>query len=96
LTLLTTVNKGKRLDSRHFEAARAMQSFGVPVRYGNNSMTGRTKQAIVRRKNTKKKAIKASKGQLDGNELAIAQDLIKAGVLKEVVEEYLNRKMDNE
>ena len=94
LTLLTAVNKGKRLDSRHFEAAYAMQSFGVPVRYGNNSMTGRTKKGIVRQKSMKRTATKVSERQVDGNELAIAQDLLNTGVSKEIVEEYMNRKIN--
>ena len=41
LTLLSVVNKDMRLDFRQFEAARAMQTVGVSIRYGNNSMTGR-------------------------------------------------------
>ena len=95
LTLLSAVIKGKRLDSRHFEAAHAMQSFGVPVRYGNNSMTGRKMKGIVRQKNIKKREAKGNEGQIDGNELVIAYDLLKAGVSKEVIEEYLNHKASN-
>jgi len=90
LTLLTAVNKGKRLDSRHFEAAHAMQGFGVPVRYGNNSMTGRTKKTVVRQKSGRRKAL-ASAREVGAKELEIAGDLIQAGVSKEVVEELLNK-----
>ena len=57
-------------------------------------MTGRIKKGIVRQKSIKRKAIKVSEGQVDGNELAIAQDLLKTGVSKEIVEEYLNQEIN--
>jgi hypothetical protein len=56
-------------------------------------MTGRIKKGIVRQKSIKRKAINISEGQVNGNELVIAQDLLKTGVSKEIVEEYLNRKI---
>ena len=48
------------------------------MKYGNNSMTGRKTKAIVRQKASKKKAIKAKEVSLKGNELVIAQDLMKS------------------
>jgi len=92
LTLISAVNKGMRLDSRHFEAARAMETVGIPVRYGNNSMTGRKQKSISRHKTTKRKE-KANEDPIDGQELAIAQDLLRNGMSSELVEQYLTRKM---
>jgi len=95
LTLMSAVNKGMRLDSRQFEAAQAMQTVGVPVRYGNNSMTGRKQKSICRRKNAKAKE-KTTYDSIDGQELAIAQDLLKNRLPKELVEQYLERKIENQ
>ena len=69
-----------------------MQLFGIAVRYGNNSMIECTMKKITRRKAVKAKR-KAKEGLIDGQELAIAQDLLRNGMPKELVEQYLSRKM---
>ena len=82
-------------DSLQFETVRAMQFSGIPIRYGNNSMTGRTLKEIVHCKAVKAKA-KAKEGSIDGQKLAIALDLLKNGMPKELVEEYLSHKMSKD
>jgi len=53
-------------------------------------MSGRTKKAVVRQKSQRRKAL-ASTCEVTANELVIAEDLVQAGVSKEVVEKYLNK-----
>ena len=51
-----------------------------------------TMKKITRRKAVKAKR-KAKEGSIDGQELAIAQDLLRNRIPKELVEQYLSRKM---
>jgi len=89
LSLLSAVEKGMRLDSRQFEAAQATQSSGVTVRYGNNSMTGRVMKKVARNKAAAIKAKAKEKSIATPNTLLIAQELLRKGISKEVVEAYL-------
>ena len=51
-----------------------------------------TMKKITHRKAVKAKR-KAKEGSIDGQELAIAQDLLRNRIPKELVEQYLSRKM---
>src|SRR5436309_2288719 len=48
LTLVTAVQKGKEKDSRFFDLEQAIASHGISAKYGNMSLSGRTKQSLIR------------------------------------------------
>ena len=74
-----------RIDSHYFKVATAMQLSGIEVCYRNNSMTRYTMKKITYHKSIKAKG-NAKGGLIDGHELAIAQDLSRNGMPKELVE----------
>jgi hypothetical protein len=89
LSLLSAVEKGMRLDNRQFEAAQAAQSSGISVRYGNNSMSGRVMKKVARKKAVVRKAKSKENSVANGSRLLVAQDLLRQGIRKELVEAVL-------
>lgn len=88
LTLVTAVQKGKEKDSRYFDLESAVISHGISAKYGNKSISGRTKQSLVRNEaRQKKKQKESSEGA--AAVLATANELIQRGVSVNAVEEFL-------
>lgn len=95
LTLVSAVQKGQLYDRRNIKHAENVNFSGVSRHFGNNSQTGRAKKKVVRNlaMNAKKKAKgKEKEITIEGNELQVAQDLIRSGVSPDVIEKYLAMK----
>ena len=93
LTLVSAVNKGKRLDSHFFALEKAAVSFGVSAKYGNQSMSGRAKQNLVRNAARKQKQKEKEKIQIEIEEtMRMASEMIIAGISHEVIEQFLASK----
>jgi hypothetical protein len=83
LTLISAVRLGIKMDKRFFEAKTGVQSFGVSIK----------RIAIARKKDARKEIEKEKERTEAGageDVLAVAQDLVKAGADKDIVNRYLN------
>jgi hypothetical protein len=90
LTLVSAIQRGKQLDKRFLAGEHAAQSFGVPSKYGNHSVTGRASKNLARAKTaTKKQQQQDPKLQQQQDVLSRAQDLIHQGLSLDVVELFL-------
>ena len=92
LTLVTAVQKGKEKDSRFFNLESAVISHGISAKYGNISLSGRTKQSLARNqaRQRKKQVSKQKEGTEDtAAVLARANELIQRGVNASAVEQFL-------
>jgi hypothetical protein len=93
LTLISAVNKGKRLDSHFFALEKAAVSFGISAKYGNQSMTGRAKQNLVRNNVRKQKQKQKEKTQMETEEtMRMASEMTMAGISHKVIEQFLASK----
>ena len=97
LTLVSAIQKGLAVDKRFFQAKAAVQSVGVSVKYGNNSMTGRAKQSIIRNKaSAAKKKDKGKEKEIqppDEDTLQVCNNLAELGADKDLLNRYLELKI---
>jgi hypothetical protein len=98
LSLVSAVQKGQVYDRRNLRYAENINFSGVSRHFGNNSQSGRAKKKVVRNIATKaKKKAKEKDNEviIEGNELQIAQDLIRSGIAPDIIEKYLATKLSN-
>ena len=98
LSLVSAIQKGQKFDGRKLQGRQYVNFSGVAHRYGNNSMSGRTKKKVTRDQATKTRTKAKGKEKetlIEGNELQIAQDLIQNGIAPEIVERYLVNKISD-
>lgn len=97
LTLVSAIQKGLAVDKRFFQAKAAVQSVGVSVKYGNNSMTGRAKQSIIRNKaSAAKKKDKGKEKEIqppDEDTLQVCNNLAELDADKDLLNRYLELKI---
>jgi len=91
LTLVAAIQKVLRLDSRFFSFETARETGGIAGRYGNTSITGRTKQNLKRGALSRKRKGKEA-AVIQEDVLATARDLVDAGVSADSIELYLVKK----
>ena len=80
----------EKLDERLFENDIAAQTMGIILKYGNQSVTGRTAKNLKRaKKGASKKAKTDPTAQQQENILERAQELFHKGISVDVVELFL-------
>jgi hypothetical protein len=90
LTLVTAVKKGERKDSLIFGLEEAALSGGIAAKYGNRSISGRTRQNLTRAQARQRKRQEKGKDQSESTEtMRFATEMVQRGIAPSAVEGFL-------